>query len=238
MKNLLGTPFNIEGQDAFNLDTIILADFTKLPRNTKTILDFGTGAGALMFYLSLKNKTSKIIGIEIQEKRALLAKENIIHNHLEDRLSVLNEDIRNIKFEEVDFIICNPPFFKYQIDSNISKFEEQQIARHEIYLTLEDVIKKISECLKCKGQFSIIHRPSRLEEILRLFAKYNLVLKRLKFVYPKRRGEANHLLIQGGKGYELGLIIEPPLFVYENDTTHTEEMTSIYKGRSYSEDSK
>jgi tRNA1Val (adenine37-N6)-methyltransferase len=88
-RTLLGTNLWIEQttRHAFNLDTILLADFIKVPYRSKLILDLGTGAGAIMLYLSQKTK-AKIIGVEIQESRYLQASTILEINHLEHQLSV------------------------------------------------------------------------------------------------------------------------------------------------------
>jgi tRNA1(Val) A37 N6-methylase TrmN6 len=232
MKNLLGTNLQIEGSDAFNLDTILLADFSYIPKNTKTIFDFGCGAGALMLYLSKKSK-AKIIGVEIQESRVKLALDNIDTNNLRDSLFVYHKNIKEIEDKDIDYIISNPPFFKVEEKSNLSINESEKIARHEIMITLEELISSISKCLKYGGHFSLIHRPDRFMEIMELFNKYELTPKRLRFVYPFITSCANHMLISGIKNGKTGLTILPPLVVYDSVGKNSSEMIDIYNGRAY-----
>ena len=214
---------------AFNLDTVLLADFVKLPYRIKHVIDVGTGNGAIALYLSEKTK-AKITAIEIQESRYLKAKENVSLNQLEHQIEVIHIDYLETQYMHVDAIICNPPFFKVDEASLLSKDRSITIARHEIKLNLESLIKKVSEQLKFGGKFFMIHRPDRLSDIFEYTKKYQLELKRLKFVHPYMDKTANHILIecvkQGGKE----LILEPPLILYKDKHILTEQAKKILGG--------
>lgn len=232
LRTLLGTDLWIEqkSRQAFNLDTILLSHFTRIPAKSKTVLDIGTGAGPLMLYLSKKTK-AKIIGIEIQEERYLQALHNIKLNKLEDRLSVLHKDVKKLTMKDVDVIVSNPPFFKVNESSNLNDNEEDTIARHEVMLTLEELIKVVSKTLKYGGYFSMIHRPDRFGEIMLLLEKYQLTPKRVQFVHPYVHAPANHVLIEAMKQGSLGLTVEKPLILYIEKHVLTKEMTDIYGGK-------
>lgn len=231
LRTLIGTELWIDQTEsqAFNLDTILLANFVKIPYRTKKILDIGTGAGGLMLYLSQKTK-AQIIGIEIQESRVQQAQKNIEINHLENQLSCVFSDVKNIKYKDVDYIVSNPPFFKVNEESNLSLIEEDQIARHEITLNLEDLIQTASSFLKNGGYFAMIHRPDRFEEILRLMAKYHMTIKRIRFVHPYIDKKANHLLIEAMKLGKPGLTVEHPLILYHDKHIMTKELIKLYGG--------
>ena len=50
----------------FSLDSILLAEFTNIKQTTNTILEIGSGTGAVSIILSLKTKAS-IDSVEIQK---------------------------------------------------------------------------------------------------------------------------------------------------------------------------
>ena len=212
-RSLLGTDLQIEqeGRQAFNLDTILLQSFVKIPQKSKTVLDLGTG-------------------VEIQEKRYLQALKNIELNDLQSRLSVLHMDIKDLKMKDVDVIVSNPPFFKVSETSNLNLDEEDTIARHEVMLNLSDLIKVVSKTLKFGGYFYMIHRPDRLEEIMTLCQKENMSVKRIRFVHPYLHHEANHVLIEVMKWGNPGLKVEKPLILYVEKHVLTKEMVDIYQG--------
>ncbi|MBN2267955.1 MAG: methyltransferase [Acholeplasmataceae bacterium] len=231
LRTLIGTDLWIEQTEsqAFNLDTILLANFAKIPYRTKHILDIGTGVGGLMLYLSRKTK-SKITGIEIQENRYLQAVRNIEINHLESQLSCVLSDVRELKFKDVDYIISNPPFFRVDEESHLSTTEEDMVARHEIKLTLEELIQKASSFLKNGGYMSLIHRPDRFEEVVKIMGNNQMVIKRIRFVHPYLHKQANHVLIEAMKNGNPGLVVEPPLILYHDKHIMTKELIQIYGG--------
>ncbi len=230
-RTLLGTDLLIEQQttNAFNLDTVLLANFIKIPAKTKLILDVGTGNGALMLYLSQKTK-AKIIGIEVQEERYVQAVKNIELNHLSDRLSCIHKNYNQIEYKNVDCIISNPPFFKLTEKANINESEDSAIARHEILLNLEELIFNVSKHLKFGGHFFMIHRPDRLVEIIKVMSKNQLEIKRLRFVHPYVDAKANHVLIEAIKNGNEGITLEPPLILYTDKHIFSKEIIKIYGG--------
>lgn len=231
IRTLLGTDLLIEqkGRQAFNLDTILLQSFVKVPVRSKTVLDLGTGIGPLMLYLSKKTK-AKIIGFEIQEVRYLQALKNIELNHLNDQLSCIHMDIKNLKMKDVDVIVSNPPFFKVSETSNVNEHDEDTIARHEVMLNLKELIGIASKTLKYGGYFYFIHRPDRLGEIVSLLENEKLTIKRIRFVHPYLNHEANHVLIEAMKYGSIGLKVDQPLILYKEKHLLSEEMENIYQG--------
>lgn len=214
---------------AFNLDTVLLQDFIRLPYRIKHVIDVGTGNGALALYLSEKTK-AKITAIEIQENRFEQALKNVELNQLEDRINVIHLDYLKSSFKDVDVIICNPPFFKVDKHSNINDDDSIAQARHELSLTLEDLISKVSKQLKYGGKFFMIHRPDRIAEIFRLTEQHDLVIKRMQFVHPYVDKKPNHVLFECVKKGGLETIIEPPIIIYKEKHQFTEQAKKIFGG--------
>lgn len=234
---LLGYPKYKIVQDTemfnFSTDSILLASFATVNAKMKRVVDFCSGNFPIPIYLTLRTDAS-IDGIEIQEAACNLAKESLRINNLGNQITIHNEDVIGIhkKFglDYADLILCNPPFFIYQEDSNINHNLELTIARHEIKIKLEDVIKEASLILRQGGYFAMVHRPERLVQILSLMEKYKLMPSRLQFVYPKMGKEANHLLIEGRKGGKKNpnLRILAPLYVHDENNQWTNDILKIY----------
>ena len=222
----------IQRPDMFNfsLDSTLLADFCKPLTKTNKILDLGTGNGPIPLFLSLRTK-AKIVGIEIQKDVYDLAKRSIALNNLEDQITIINDDIKGIhkKFEngEFDLITCNPPFFKYKESSHINKNEYKTIARHEVLITLEDIIIESKRLLTTKGSLVMVHRTERLVDIINTLTKHRFQVKRLRFVYPKKGVESNMVLIDASNNGQPGLKLMEPLYVHEDDH-YTEEVLKIF----------
>lgn len=222
----------IQRPDMFNfsLDSTLLADFVKPLSKTKKIMDLGTGNAPIPLFLSLKTK-AKIIGVEIQEEVYNIAKRNIELNQLTNQISIVHKDIKGLNkhynHSEFDIITCNPPFFKYKETSNINKNEYKTIARHEVLITLEEIILEVKKLLKTRGSFCMVHRTDRIEEIIYLLNKHNFNIKRLRFVYPKKGEDSNIVLIDAASNGSPGLKLLEPLYVHENGG-YTEEIKKIF----------
>jgi len=222
----------IQRPDMFNfsLDSTLLADFAKPLGKTKKILDLGTGNAPIPLFLSLKTN-AKIVGVEIQKDVYEIAKRNISLNKLDNQIEIINDDIKGIhkKYEnsEFDLITCNPPFFKYKETSNTNKNDYKTIARHEVLITLEEIIIEAKRLLKTKSSLCMVHRTERIVEIINLLTKHNFAIKRLRFVYPKKGEDSNMVLIDASNNGNTGLKLLEPLYVH-SENGYTEEIRKIF----------
>lgn len=225
----------IQRPDIFNfsLDSTILADFVTIKMKDKKIIDLGCGNGYIPIFLTLRTKAN-IIGVEIQEEIANIAKRSVELNKLENQIEIINIDLKELHKQfgpsSFDVVVTNPPYFKYQESSNINESIYQTIARHEVKATLDDVVKEASILLKDGGTFAMVHRAERMVEILSTISKYNLSLKRLRFVYPKTTSkESLAILVEAKKkGGDGGLKVLNPLYVENANGTYTEEILKIF----------
>jgi tRNA1(Val) A37 N6-methylase TrmN6 len=218
---------------AFSLDAVLLANFAYMPIQKGNIVDLCTGNGVIPLLLSKRTK-GHIIGIEIQKRIYSMAKRSVEYNHLEKQIDIIHGDIKDapnqLGYSKYDVVTCNPPYFPTPSAEEINKNEHLAIARHEIYCTLEDVIRVSSQLLKQGGKAAFVHRPGRLLDIVTLMRQYRLEPKRLRFVYPKLGKEANTILIEGIKDGSPDLKVLPPLIVYNDNNEYTEETKRILYG--------
>ena len=221
----------IQRKDMFNfsLDTVLLANFCTINKNVKKIVDFGTNNAAIPLILSTSTNKN-ILGIEIQKEAVELAKKNITLNKLDNQIEIVHADINEYvkNASKVGLVICNPPFFKVEEESNLNENEFLTIARHEIKIDLERIIKSASVILDNRGRFSMVHRPDRMIEILDLMQKYEIEPKRIRFVYPKVGRESHVLLVEGIYKGKKGLKIEPPLYAHNEDGSYSNEVRRMF----------
>lgn len=217
----------------FSLDSVLLADFAKITKKTSYIVDLCTGNAPIPLYLTLKTK-NKILGVEIQEKVYDLAKRSIELNNLQGQIQIILDDVRKIHKKigtnKYDLVTCNPPYFRHSEDSNINKNDYLSIARHEIKLTLEQLLYEANRLLKSGGNIVIVHRPDRLTDLLSLLRKHRLEPKKLRIVYPREGKQPVSVLIEAKKDGNLdGLKVLEPLYVMEkNSNKYTEEVLKIF----------
>lgn len=221
----------IQRKDMFNfsLDTVLLANFCTITKDVKKIVDFGTNNAAIPLLLSTRTD-KKILGIEIQSEAVNLAIKNVILNKLENQIDIIHADINEYvkNASKVGLVVCNPPFFKVDEESNLNENEFLSIARHEIKIDLEGIIKSAARILDNRGKFAMVHRPDRMIEILNLMQKYDIEPKRIRFVYPKHGRESHVLLIEGIYKGRKGLKIEPPLYAHNEDGSYSNEVKKMF----------
>jgi len=209
----------------FSIDSVLLAEFIDIKKDTKHIVDFCTGNAPIPQILSTKTK-SKITGIEIQKDIYNLALDSISYNKLDNQIKIINTNIKNVKdyfsTESVDIVSCNPPYFKYDETSLINETKEKAIARHEIEMNLEDIMINAKYILKNKGELYLVHRCDRLEEIFKYLDKYNFSIKKLQFIYSNLNKKAIMVLIKAIKNGNKGsLKVNKPISI-ENLITYKE----------------
>ncbi|RYL88170.1 tRNA1(Val) (adenine(37)-N6)-methyltransferase [Sporolactobacillus sp. THM7-4] len=211
----------------FSLDSVLLARFVHVPIQKGRLVDLCTGNGVIPFLLTGRTK-GRITGVEIQPQVCDLAKRGAAINHLEDRVSFICGDAKDLPERlgrnSCDVVTCNPPYFNQQQARDLKQNKSIAIARHEILITLNDVVETAGKLLRQNGKFAMVHRPERLVEILADMRSCGMEPKRLQFVHPRREMAANMVLVEGTKGGKPGLTVLPPIAVYGADGHYTEDV--------------
>ncbi len=219
----------------FGMDSILLANFVVSNSSKNVILDFCSGSGVISIILSAKQKFKKIYAVELQNEMFNLLEENVSKNHLEEKISTINCDIKdvekirqNVDGQNIDIIVCNPPY--KEIGTGITNENEiKYIARHEVKCKLEDIFISANKLLNVKGQLYIVHKPERMSDLISVARKYNLEPKTIRFVYPRVDTKPSIVLIKYVKKGGNELIIEKPLIEYKDDSnTYTDEIYKMY----------
>ena len=163
-----------------------------------------------------------------------MARRSVKHNNLEERIDIVTGDIKEASVilgrDSFQVITVNPP---YMIGEHGLKNgnEAMYIARHEVLCTLDDILRESAKILPQRGRFYMVHRPFRLPEILSKMSAYGIEPKRMRLVYPYIDKEPNMLLVEGLKGGNPRMKVEPPLIVYHSDGGYTDEIIRIYSGK-------
>jgi len=215
---------------SFGMDAVLLASFADIHKNEKH-LDICCGNGVVPILLAARHPAASFCGIEIQQELAEMAMRSVAFNGLENKISIVNGDLKNaanfFPASSFDAMTANPPYAAPGSGlENISK--EMAIARHEIACTLDDVCACASKMLRFGGRFYMVHRPTRLADIIVAMRKNNLEPKTLRFVQPRTDAPPNTMLIMAAKGGKPQLNIQPPLVVYGADGKYTPEVKGIY----------
>ena len=219
--------YQIEDGFKFSLDSILLAEFVKIPKNKNIeILDMCTGNAPVLLILSTKTKCP-ITGVEIQKDIYDLGLKSINYNKLDKQLNIINDDIKNIDKifpgKYFDIITCNPPYYKYNSKKDQNKNNLLSIARHEININLENIFQIVSSKLKEKGNFYLVHRPERLDEIIKYSLQYNLPIKEIQLIITNKT-KPKIILIRCQKGAKCGIRFNDVI-----DITNLKTYQNIFK---------
>jgi tRNA1(Val) A37 N6-methylase TrmN6 len=128
---------------------------------------------------------------------------------------LINDNIKNYKlyFKEnsIDIITCNPPYFKINSNSIVNKNKIKMIARHEVEITLEEIIDISSKLLKSKGKLFLVYNTSRFVELIKLLDKYKFGVKRIDCVYNDLESNCSMILVEAKKDGKDDVIITKPI---------------------------
>lgn len=222
----------IQHKDSFRfaIDSVLLANFVKAgPKDS--VIDLGTGSGVILILLSAKTCAKKFYGIELLPEIAERAVRSVKLNNLQDKIQIINDDLKRapeiFPTHSFSVVVTNPPYMTVD-EGKISPNKEKAYARHEIAVTLEDIVKTSEKLLKFGGRFYMVYRTVRLADAIFMLKKYHLEPKLLRMIQPSEDKEPNLFLIMAKKGAGVGLKIQKSLVVYQKNGDYTDEIKQIY----------
>ena len=215
----------------YGIDAVLLSDFAKV-KDGGRICDLGTGTGIIPLILRHKTKASEICGIELQKNSYDLALRNVELNGLERELHMFHGDVLDgvqmLGKGCFDTVVTNPPYTAPG-EGMKSNNEAKRLARHESTATLQDFVRVAADLLKDKGNFYLVHRPSRLVDIMMACRQYRLEPKLIRMVAPRVGVQPNILLLHCVKYGNPELLWLPTLYVYDGEKGYTKEIDQIYE---------
>ena len=195
-----------EGAFPLSTDSMVLADFVRLPRNAR-VLDLGSGCATLGMLLCAGDPGCQVTGIELAETAHQAALGNIARNALDGRLASICGDLRTVSRElgpgSFHCCVSNPPYFSAGPQSKL-----HPTARRDDLCSTEALFRAAARCLRYGGDFFLVHRPEKLAELCACGASYGLEAKRLRLVRHKEDGPVALILLQFRKGGKPGLLWE------------------------------
>ena len=215
---------------SYGIDAVLLADYSRAS-SSETLLDLGSGNGAVAFVAYGKFSPVSVTGIEVQAPMVQLAQESVRLNHLEKKMHFLQGDVLEIRSlaEEAafDVVTCNPPYAEAG-RGPVSNNSAAHVARFETTASLLDFARAAAYALKPGGRFVLVHRPSRLPDIFECCRTCGLEPKRMRFVLPRPGAAPNIVLVSASKGGGKELTVDAALCVRKEDGSYSEELQKIY----------
>ena len=225
-------------------DTVLLSYFAARMASKKgrvqKAAELGTNCGAGSILLAARRDDITIDGMEIQRDAADVFRKNIALNHLEDRIRPFCCDIRDLFLKgqqeiiraSYDLVFFNPPYQtagRGPVTSREADSRDLLEARFEVNGTLEDFFHAANWLLLPQGKIVLVQRTSRLPEVLRYMAQYQLEPSRIRFVHVRPDKPSTLFMLCGLKhGKAGGFQVMPPLILYKDEHNYSDELQSIY----------
>lgn len=222
----------IQRADAFRFgtDAVLLADFAA-PRRHDRVCDLGTGTGIIPLLLYARENTISADAVEIQPDMADMAARSMAMNGLNEKIRVLPGDLRSIRtllpHACYDLVTCNPPYGKAG-GTLLNPDASKRLARHEESCAIEDVACAAAWLLQNGGRLCCVFPAARMIELSDAMRKYRMAPKRIRMVHSRVEKAAHLCLMEGMLDARPGLIIEPPLVIYDENNAYTPELRRIY----------
>lgn len=210
----------------FSQDSVILANVAEIKQND-VVLDVGCGTGILATLALVKKHARKAVGLEVQPRLCDLAWEGACINGLQDRLEIVNGDVKDVKnlvgAGQFDKVLCNPPYFSQGASDGV-----KGVSRTESSATLFDFVKAAAWALRFGGDLYIVYKADKLCSLLSTLCENTLMPKEITLVYPKLSKGADVAIVKARKGAKEGLKIKA-LVVKNEDGTDTNEFKELYR---------
>ncbi len=217
----------------FSLDAFLLADFVP-PVARQPMIDLGTGCGVVALLLARRFSRARMVGLELQTELAVSARQNVVRNHLQHQMDIVQADVRTVPSllspGTFGTVVSNPPYRQVG-RGRLNPQASKAMARHEVALTLSQLLHAARQVVQHHGLLVMIYHPSRLAELCTQLEHVGFRLRRLRLVHPKPHAAASMVLVEAVRGGRDALEVLPPLFVCGDDGRYTAEMQAIFNGR-------
>jgi tRNA1Val (adenine37-N6)-methyltransferase len=214
----------------FSIDALLLADFAA-PAACWRVLDLGTGCGIIPLILAHRFPGLRLIGVEVQPRLAQMAACNVVENALADRIRILPVAMQALGLAAiggpVDLVVSNPPYRKTG-SGRINPNCERAVARHEIQVSLPELLQTACRLLRTGGRLAMIYPAQRLMDLLVEMRRAAIEAKRLQMVHSRPGTPAKRVLVEGLAGARPGCRVLPPLVIYGPDGQYTPEVSATF----------
>ena len=213
-------------------DAVLISALVHKIKKSDSILDVGSGTGAISLCLAerFKDKNISITGLELQAQLCELSNLSAQENGF-SFLNFLNFDIKKDKLKEsFSHIITNPPYSEKDMPS---PNESKALAHNHSEICLKDWITFCIKRLKPQGYFYIIHRAEAIDEILSIIHGKLGEIVVVPF-YSKEGQNAKRIMVIGRLDSKAATIIDKGLTIHDKDGNYTPKAQEILReGKGY-----
>ena len=222
--------FQDEGEFKFSIDAILLAHFGEAKSN-KQYLELGTGTGVIPHVLYHRG-ARHIVGVDCNPRVIELAQKSVIHNDIAESVSMVELDYMTnagkVYYGQFDGVYMNPPYFEPN-SGLLSQEESVALALHEQQHSMKDRLVQAQRYLKFGGTLWMIYTTPRLESLLSAIEQTQFKVKRMRFIHGNQDKMSKLVLLELKYGGKLGMVVEPPLYIYELNGSYSDEVQAYYE---------
>jgi tRNA1Val (adenine37-N6)-methyltransferase len=159
----------------------------------RTILDVGTGTGLIAIMLAQRCNAA-IIAIEPDDDSFIQSCENVNSCKWHNRIKVEHTRFQDFNPEQVQFdlILINPPYFNNSIKNPDPR---KSAARHNDYMTSDDILSSTSRLLKEDGRLQLIMPYVEGNIFIAEANKYGFYCNRILKIKPTHTSEIRRLIL-------------------------------------------
>jgi tRNA1Val (adenine37-N6)-methyltransferase len=214
----------------YSLDAYLLGAFVEETPGTAGI-EIGSGSGVVSILLAAM-KGLIMAGVEIQQDLAEMSMRSVEKAGLQDRVTITCCDIRDFTRPKADVIVVNPPYRPLKA-GRINPVSQKAIARHEISLDLDTLLKRSHDLLNPSGRFYIVYPSWRLPDLFASMRARMIEPKRMRCVYTAVNRPSEICLVCGIHGGGKELSLESPLIIFNEDGSYHRTMEAVFQGLSF-----
>ncbi|WP_419781497.1 tRNA1(Val) (adenine(37)-N6)-methyltransferase [Maridesulfovibrio sp.] len=209
----------------FSTDSLLISSFVSVPSGAR-VLDLGTGSGVIPLGIMLRHpeKGLTVTGLEINPDMVAAAQENVQKLGFADEINIVDGNVCQPDFAPAgsyDLIVSNPPY-RNEGKGKACPDESRNKARFEVDCDLDAFVATASRMVRNRGRVCFVFLAERLTELINSFTKHKLEPKRMKFIHGRIGLPSKVVMLEAVKGGKSGLILEPPVIIFEQGNSLTE----------------
>jgi tRNA1(Val) A37 N6-methylase TrmN6 len=182
----------------------------------QTILELGCGSGVAALCVERRVSDLEILGVELQEEYADLARRNAIENGSD--MEVVTSDLAylpgSVRQRSFDHVIANPPY--YRRENRTSALDERRETALAGATPLSVWTDVATRRLKPGGSLTVIQKSDRLQDLLTaLDGRLGSIL--IKPIAPRAGKPAKLVILRAKKGGRGAFRLLAPAILHEGE---------------------
>ena len=166
---------------------IVVNEVLKITNSStsKHILDIGTGSGCILLSILKERPKCRGTAVDISKKAINTAISNAKMHHLENKVKFINIDIDNLKENNYDLIVSNPPYIDNiklkRLDCDIKLYEPIVALKAGIdgLSEIKKLVLRSKKILKQNGKLIFEIGEKQLNKVLKLLNENNFYVNRV-----------------------------------------------------------